>query len=234
MRRYIYAFAALLAVTPLTSQELIQNGGFETGDFTGWTVFSDCFVVHDGTFVPNGLGFAQPPLAGNFDALTNSDLGGPNFCQLSQQVSFPGGVTGAVLSWTERIHNATPVFADLNGVTVRLEEVGTTFRYTVSETGPDFPRLASTRRRTVDLSSFLAARSGGPVRLAFVQEDFLGPMNLFIDDVSLIVSTEPTGVARFDEFGSACGGTAPARVYEGFGNILPFQVQLQFGFHVPN
>jgi hypothetical protein len=41
------------AAAPAKAQELVQNGGFETGDFTGWTEFGDTYY--------NGVGSGDPP-----------------------------------------------------------------------------------------------------------------------------------------------------------------------------
>ncbi len=62
------AAALVLAATGAHAAELIHNGGFETGDFTGWTatavtypVFVDSGIVHSGHFAAKVAGFAVGP-----------------------------------------------------------------------------------------------------------------------------------------------------------------------------
>jgi hypothetical protein len=62
---------ALIAAVALSfahhaSANLITNGGFETGDFTGWTVTGCC-----DTFVGGSVGGGPSPHSGNFQAVPN-------------------------------------------------------------------------------------------------------------------------------------------------------------------
>jgi hypothetical protein len=54
--------------------EILVNGGFESGDFSGWVkVNTDAggFVINDGTLDPDGPEDPVPPLAGRFAAVSN-------------------------------------------------------------------------------------------------------------------------------------------------------------------
>ncbi len=55
--------AALTAAVPATAANLVTNGSFETGDFTGWSQFGDTSF----TGVTFGI-FFQPPTDGAFQA----------------------------------------------------------------------------------------------------------------------------------------------------------------------
>jgi hypothetical protein len=76
--------------------ELIVNGGFETGDFTGWTVVdqtggSGSWFVNNSTTAPLS-GFATPgPASGSFYALT--DQTGPGSHVLLQSFTVAAGST---------------------------------------------------------------------------------------------------------------------------------------------
>jgi uncharacterized protein (TIGR03382 family) len=59
----VIVFVAALALPLASAQALVTNGGFETGDFSGWTTFT----TSDGT-----LGPAPNPLVESFD--TDNDL----------------------------------------------------------------------------------------------------------------------------------------------------------------
>ena len=67
VRRAVFAFA-LLAAVPVFPANLVVNGGFETGDFTGWTVGpgASSFVFVDTASPHTGLFSAH---LGNFGAL---------------------------------------------------------------------------------------------------------------------------------------------------------------------
>jgi len=79
----------------------INNGGFETGNFTGWTLFNQaCFpggswFVYNGTTTPfSGLPFSAPP-QGTFAAVT--DQVGPGTQILYQNVALEPGRSHALL-----------------------------------------------------------------------------------------------------------------------------------------
>lgn len=74
-RRVRNGFVALVLVTLLTgagsAQNLLANPGFETGDFTGWSTFVNCFVeaANPPQFTPNNGNFMVSmfgPFAGVF------------------------------------------------------------------------------------------------------------------------------------------------------------------------
>ncbi len=64
----LVGFALMLATSVAHSApiELFLNGGFEAGDFTGWTNGSTGgglgWTINNGTFDPAGDGLALPPL----------------------------------------------------------------------------------------------------------------------------------------------------------------------------
>jgi MYXO-CTERM domain-containing protein len=73
--------SALLAGAPAMATELVSNGGFETGDFTGWTQFGDpsytgvdnggSFPAHGGSFT----GYFGPITAGGIQQALTANIG---------------------------------------------------------------------------------------------------------------------------------------------------------------
>ena len=105
LTRAMVAAGALLWVTGAAHAvplQLITNGGFETGDFTGWTHFNqsggsgDWFVSNSNTSPLSG--FSTPgPASGNFYALT--DQTGPGAHVLLQTFTIPVGATDVTLTF---------------------------------------------------------------------------------------------------------------------------------------
>src|SRR5206468_9966882 len=93
--------------------DLIVNGGFESGDFTGWakeTTGGGDYVINSGTLDPPGPEPRSPPYAGRFSVL--SQQSSPGLRTLYQDVSLPTYFDSAVLNWTHRIHNQAGQFSD--------------------------------------------------------------------------------------------------------------------------
>jgi hypothetical protein len=87
--------ALLAAAPPVPAAELILNGGFETGDVTGWTVTdqpssSGTFVVDDADgFTPLSAQVTAGPAAGSFYAVADQTGAGAHV--LLQGFTVPGG-----------------------------------------------------------------------------------------------------------------------------------------------
>jgi hypothetical protein len=85
---------ALLAGTNAMASQLIVNGGFETGDFTGWSASGvggsgNNFYISSSTSAPVS-GFALPgPASGSFFAV--SDQNGPGYQTLAQDFTTQAG-----------------------------------------------------------------------------------------------------------------------------------------------
>lgn len=72
--------------------DLVSNGNFETGDFTGWTNTGTGnglgWAINDGTFDPAGPGVALAPIGGNFRCGQLSDGGRPEHSRPAEHL-FP-------------------------------------------------------------------------------------------------------------------------------------------------
>ncbi len=111
------ASAAVLAVaTPASAGQLITNGGFETGDYTGWNANVEPGSNGNVQVVPNPVGgstspisgYATPynPAGGNFYSIT--DQRGPGSYSLTQ--SFTLSQTSSVaVSWQMFLNNQSGV-----------------------------------------------------------------------------------------------------------------------------
>ena len=102
--------AGIITITP--SFELIANGGFETGDFTGWTVTDladssgSFFVNADGT-TPLSRSATVGSATGKFYAV--SDQIGIGTHTLSQTFTVPGSAASVVLSFNMFVNDQSGV-----------------------------------------------------------------------------------------------------------------------------
>ena len=209
------AVVAALAVSTIASsagaqQQKIVNGGFETGDFTGWMaqVFGgsngDVRASNGTTGFFSGLPTIGPN-SGSWYGLT--DMGGPGAYALSQQFTLGGRATSATLSFALSLTNwagATVVGPDFNpfgGYANQWASVDL-FSGAVSgfSTGSSLANffmgsvLASNGANpyiiyTFDVTSLL--QNAGTYTLRFAEVDNQLYHNMALDDVSLMVSTVP-------------------------------------------
>ena len=92
---------------PVAPNELLINGSFESGNFTGWTTVttSSPFRPWAVTGAGQGGGFGMlqtQPQDGSFVAWNGFDGGGPMEFQMYQDVTIAAG-SSATLSWMDRV-----------------------------------------------------------------------------------------------------------------------------------
>ena len=172
--------------------ELITNGGFETGDFTGWTLAdtgSGNWSINDGTFDPDGPGDALPPISGNFDAITAQ--AGPGLHLLSESIGVPSNIQSAVLSWSDRIRNDASEFSDPNQEwrVLILDSSGNLIQEIFSTDPGDPLQQIGPNNRSFDITSLLQSLEGEQIRLSFEEQNDSGFFNVTLDDVSLQLET---------------------------------------------
>lgn len=103
---------ALMAISQAGAAELIVNGGFETGDFTGWATSvwagssGNLSVDNDGSSPQNGFPTAGPA-SGSFFAIT--DQNGPGAYALTQAFTVPSGSSVVTLSLSYFVNNQSGV-----------------------------------------------------------------------------------------------------------------------------
>lgn len=98
----VVCLVALAAPRAVRAAELLTNGGFETGDFTGWTVTTDDTLGNGGWYVTGATstplnGFPTVgPASGTYYAVT--DAFEPGSRALTQTFTDPLGTTSLTLS----------------------------------------------------------------------------------------------------------------------------------------
>ncbi|MDD5389448.1 MAG: PEP-CTERM sorting domain-containing protein [Gallionellaceae bacterium] len=200
-RRIAVAALALLGIAgegAAAPIELISNGGFETGNFAGWsTTFNgsggcdtDWNVSSSGG--ATGCMAVGNPVAGSYAAFNSFDGDGPQVFRLSQSVLLPTTVLAAQLSWTQT-YSILGIFGAPRQSLVELRDasntttLGTIYSQTYSSGGvQDWTTL------NADLTSLLAGYAGQTVTIAFsnvIPENLTGPAGFGLDSVSLQVTS---------------------------------------------
>jgi len=173
-----------------TLTEHITNGGFETGDFTGWNVVNTgngAWNINDGT-LPTFFG-TQPPISGGFDAVTTQS--GPGFHSLSQNITL-SNISSAILSWDDRIQS-NAAFVDPNQEwRVIVEDlvgnlIGEVFSTNAGDTNPQL----GPNSRSFDITSLLSPFANQTISISFQQQDNLGFFSATLDNVSFTTASVP-------------------------------------------
>ena len=165
----------------------LVNGSFETGDYTGWTLFESAgfpgwgtwgiasdgqtinledfvFDFFDGITVPQyspGLPHTYNATNGNYLALQLPN--GPETHRLSQDMTVPTCPTRTILSWDMEYNNWNGVFLSDQSLSVYLRDVGTD---AILETL--FQTTQGTDPQTIPMTAFsadISAYAGMTVRL---------------------------------------------------------------------
>lgn len=166
--------------------ELIVNGGFETGDFSGWTKLTTPggdFVLNSGAVDPPGPEGRTAPYAGRFSALSQQNSPGQR--TLFQDVSLPLFFDSAVLNWTDRIHNHAGEFSDQHSFRVEIRTLDNDVLAVPFDTQAGAPLFSDWQEHSFNLQNF----RGNTIRIAFVETDSLGFLNVALDNVRIFLSS---------------------------------------------
>lgn len=191
----VCACAALLAGSVTASAattELLTNGSFESGDFSGWTTTQPTQPLRpwsNATAVDRGYLDSASPQDGTHDALHGFD-GSPGAYTLTQQVTFPA-VSAATLAWKDRYQYQIFGFGAPRTVEVRILDTADALLATPYSLGIG-PGTGDSgwQDHAVDVTGF----SGRTVRVQFhfnVPENFTGPAQAELDAISLLVTPQP-------------------------------------------
>ncbi|MEZ5922881.1 MAG: autotransporter domain-containing protein [Hyphomicrobiaceae bacterium] len=175
------------------AENIIVNGSFETGDFTGWDTidlaspYSALAVRTAGPAASHSPAIA--PTDGTFTADHGFDGGGPGTIEISQVVTIPASATAVLIfdwraGWSifgsqSRTFDVIVEPAGGGAPLLTSNILSTASPSDNADTGP--------QTATVNLSAF----SGQSVRVrlsSFIPEDYSGPAHLQIDNVVLEVT----------------------------------------------
>lgn len=195
----IFMMLIITGISCASPVEVINNGGFETGTFEGWTVINPDEPLCPWGVVPpypeEDHYFTNVTPEGNYMAFNGFDGANESEFIMYQNVTIPLGT--ATLSWKDSISwvlegmNAEPRTFE---VQIRDPDTNALIstEYTLIVEGLMWDETNTTalplQSHTVDLSDY----AGSTVRLCFVEyvpEMFTGPGHFEIDDISLMVET---------------------------------------------
>ncbi len=185
--------------------QLIVNGGFETGTFSGWTVTNQPgsfpgtnFFATGATVTPqSGLSTAGPA-SGSFYAV--SDGSGPGTHALSQSFTVPGAASSVLLSFSLFVNSYGGSFVNPVGLDftdganqhgrVDILSAGASAFDTGASVLRDFylgvdpgSNPHAYKSYNFDITSLVGA--GGTFQLRFAEVDNLNFLNMGVDNVSV-------------------------------------------------
>ena len=167
--------------------DLVRNGGFESGTFSGWIVRSSengGFQIDDGSTDPLGPGEPSAPLDGQFSALVAQ--AGPGRNELLQDLVLPAFADRIWLTWSHRVHNHAGAYATNQGFRVEIQDPGGNVLQTAFTTNPGDPSLLDWSQHSFEVSAY----KGRVIRLAFIEEDSEGFLNAQVDNVQVFLDYE--------------------------------------------
>ncbi len=168
--------------------EYVVNGGFETGDFSGWTTAPGTnagFVINNGVVYPPSGDSPTTPFDGNFSAL--ADQPPPAISVLYQDIALPANAGVITLSWADRIRNFAPDFATNQQFSVEICDTNNSLLATLYATQPGDPALGDWTQRSANISAY----GGQTIRLTLVANAGLNYLDAHVDDVSVRCANLP-------------------------------------------
>jgi hypothetical protein len=198
----------MLATLPVGAQELLTNGDFEAGAFTGWTVFDQVggagsfYISTPGAVTPiSALPTVGGPSNGAFYAV--SDTGGPGAHALIQTFTVPASPGSVTLTFDMFVNNSggapvvDPAGLDYTATTNQHARVDILTAaappldtgagvianlYIGADAGPAPDPFSS---YLIDITPYVGA--GGTFQLRFAEVDNQGVLNQGVDNVSVAV-----------------------------------------------
>jgi hypothetical protein len=209
------ALSCFLSV-PLPAQQLITNGGFESG-FAGWTRTDQTgsegtWTQQSGTTSPvNGFSVPAPP-GGTNAAMT--DAQGPGTHVLYQNFVVPLTLSGATLQFDLYINNHASAFSSPSTLDFSTPTLNQQIRFdimttasdpfsvgasdvllNVFQTQPGNALISGYNTIIADLTSLLSTHLGETLRLRFAEADNVNFLNAGLDNVSLLAVPEPSSLS---------------------------------------
>ena len=209
---------ATISANAAQATNIVKNGGFETGDFTDWSVTQNGNGGCDSDWHINSTGNTgcvnvSPVTDGNFAAYNSFDGNGPQTFRLSQLIDVGTNIGSAILSWQDTHNILWPIPQPREFSVDLFDSSGTNLIANVysqlfNQGNQDWTS------REVDLTSIFSANEGEQLTLAFsnfIPQNFTGPAGFGLDSVSLEVTEgqsvpEPAsvlGILAVSSFGAA-------------------------------
>lgn len=189
---FLFAFASARA------DDLIVNGGFETGDLTGWTATSTGdgnFTVTSDPFTPLTYNATVGANSGTYYAVSD-DYNGSQTQYLTQSFTTPDSFASATLSFAMFVNDVYGEDFGSAGPGGEVSLLSSTGSLIAVLYGPldTFESPSGVPNSYVlysdNIASLLAADT--TYELQFSSTDTSGPLNVGIDDVSLITTAAAT------------------------------------------
>jgi len=109
-----------LTASSATASTIVINGGFETGDFTGWNS-SVGFVINSGVVTPLSGDAPAAPFDGTFSVISPQSPASTSV--LYQDIILPTNAGVITLSWDDRIRNFNPDFETNQQFRVEVRDI---------------------------------------------------------------------------------------------------------------
>ena len=185
--------------TVLSWNSTLVNGGFESGDFSGWTTETGPgfeLTPWNVTSGETGFFFNGFPVNGEFFAQNGFDGDSGLFYNIFREISIPADATSAVLEWSERIQWDLTYGATVPRtyeVTLQPQGGGAPLAILYSMSlEPDTFGDTHYVRHSFDLLAEAPEIEGQTVRInfhEFIPESFTGPAQFDLDAVTLVVNS---------------------------------------------
>ncbi len=205
-----------LVITPLPP---VVNGGFESGDFSGWTATSNGLQgLTPWTVTGPTAGYFgnSSPLEGGFDALNGFDGAAGLRYTLSQEISVPPGTAQAELTYHDRIQfdsfgtpSSLPRVYEATVRSLAGDVLAVFVHEEILLDGRPYTDLGW-QRRSVDLAPF----AGQTIRIQigeYIPESFTGPAVIEFDDFRMAGQAVPQWLSV-----APLAGTIPPGGYRDF------------------
>lgn len=179
----------------IPGRELIVNGGFEAGTLAGWTrenTGAGDWHLNDGTYNPASADGPQPAFDGQFSVV--SDRTEPGSRVLFQDFALPVGAGPVALQWSHCLRNFAGAYGPGQQFRVEILNAAQAVLAVPFATAEGDPLLGNWTSRRYDLSGF----KGQTLRIVFLVEDGAGPLNVHLDDISVLAP--PDNLTAFDVY----------------------------------
>jgi hypothetical protein len=188
--------ALLLVVPAMRASELLQNGGFESGDTynaTNWDpldIPSGSWARQHGTQTPNGGDPVSAPPDGSYAMMASSFDGAAGTHYLVQDFTAPSDMNTFILSFDLYIASAAAFGlgqqASVDLLSADQWKNAANPLATILLTNPSDSLISGYTVVTKDLSQYITP--GTTYRLRFTETNSLGYLRMGLDDVSLSAS----------------------------------------------